>query len=264
MSFGALAKRHPLSGFLVLACVLSWWPWLLYRFAPAAVQGPFLPIGPLAAAAIMLALVGGRPAVDAWLRNIAAWQVGIGWYALALLLPSVIAAVSVGVNLFLGAELLPSAALPGWLELTIRFVFLFVLVGLGEEPAWRGYVLPRLIGGRTALSAALVVGLLQIVWHLPLLGIAYDVVDLWPWLASVLAMSVVMTWMWLATGGNLLLPVLLHTTADTVALAWNWFGSDEQIHLWWVWAGLWIAAAAIVIIANGAALYQPKPRRMMR
>jgi membrane protease YdiL (CAAX protease family) len=264
MSFGALAKRHPLSGFLIMACVLSWWPWPLYRFAPSAVQGPVLPIGPLAAAAIMLVLVGGRPAVDSWLRAIVAWRVGIGWYALALLLPTVIAAVSVGVNLFLGADLLPSAGLPGWLELTIRFVFLFMLVGLGEEPAWRGYVLPRLIVGRTALSAALLVGLLQIVWHLPLLGIDYDVADLWPWLAALLAMSVVLTWMWLATGGNLLLPVVFHTTADTAALAWSWFGSADQIRLWWIWAGLWLAAAAIVIIANGAALHQPKPRRMMR
>ena len=69
--------------------------------------------------------------------------------------------------------------------------------------------------------------------------------------------------MWLATGGNLLLPALLHAAVNTVAFPWGWFAGDDQLRLWWIWAGLWVAVAAIVVIAYGAALYQPKPRRMM-
>ena len=145
-----LAKRHPLLGFFALAYALSWWPWLWYRLDPAAADGPILPFGPLLAAAIMLALTGGWPAVArlAWRRSPHGASASL-WYALALLLPAAITAMAVGVNLFLGAELPPGAALPGWGDLALRFVVIFVLIGLGEEPAWRGYALPRLIAGRT-------------------------------------------------------------------------------------------------------------------
>ena len=258
-----LAKRHPLFGFLALAYALSWWPWLWVRLDPGTIDGPILPFGPLPAAAVMLALSGGWSAVRAWLGKIAEWRVGLLWYALALLLPAAITAMAVGVNLFLGAELPPGAELPSWGDLAQRFVIVFLVVGLGEEPAWRGYALPRLIAGRTALAGALMLGLLHALWHLPLYGVDYDLANLWPWLASVLAVSVVTAWMWLATRGNLLLPALLHAAANTVAFPWDWFTGDEQLRLWWIWAGLWVAAAAIVVIIYGAALYRSKPRRML-
>ena len=38
---------------------------------------------------------------------------------------------------------------------------------------------------------------------------------------------------------------------------------DDQLRLWWIWAGLWAAVAAIAVIALGPALYQQKPRVMM-
>ncbi len=258
-----LARRHPLVGFFVLAYALSWWPWLWYRLDPQAMDGPILPFGPLLAAAIMLALIGGWPAVRAWLGKIADWRVGFLWYALVLLLPAAVTAMAVGVNLFLGAELPPNAELPDWGDLAVRFLVIFVLIGLGEEPAWRGYALPRLIEGRTALAGALVLGLLHVLWHLPLFGLDYDFGNLWPWLASVLSVSVVTAWMWLATRGNLLLPALLHAAVNTVAFPFGWFDGGDGIRLWWIWAGLWVAAAAIVVTAYGPALYQPKPRRMM-
>ncbi len=258
-----LARRHALFGFFGLAYALSWWPWLWVRLDPATGDGPILPFGPLLAAAIMLALIGGWPAVRAWLKNIVAWRVGFLWYALVLLLPAAIAAMAVGVNLFLGAELPPDAELPGWGELAAQFLVVFVLIGLGEEPAWRGFALPRLIDKRSPLAGALILGLLHALWHLPLFGVEYDLANLWPWLASVLSVSIVTAWIWLATRGNLLLPALLHAAVNTAAFPWEWFDGSDQLRLWWVWAGLWVAVAAIIVTANGAALFQPKPRLMM-
>lgn len=257
-----LAKRHPLLGFFLLACGLSWWPWLLARLHVTVDEG-ILPFGPFLAALIMLALTGGRPAVNAWLGKITAWRIGLGWYALALLLPAAITAMSVGVNLFLGASPPLDAVLPGWGDLVLRFAFVLVFIGFGGEPAWRGYVLPHLLERRTALGAALMVALLYVLWHLPTFGPGYDFAELLPWLAAIASVSVVTAWLWLATDGNLLLPALLHATVTTAAFPRGWFDGAELVRLWWIWAGLWVAVAAIVVIANGAALIQPKPRRMM-
>ncbi len=258
-----LARRHPLLGFFVLAYGLSWWPWLWYRLDPGTIGGPILPFGPLMAAAVMLALTGGWPALRDWLGRIAAWRVSFLWYALALLMPAAITAVALGVNLFLGAELPPGTQLPGWGDLAVRFLVMFVLIGLGEEPAWRGFALPRLIEGRTVLAGAIMLGLLHALWHLPLLGVEYDFANLWPWLAALVSVSIVLAWMWQATRGNLLLPALTHAAVNTTAIPWGWFSGADQLRLWWIWAGLWVAVAAIVVTTYGAALWQPKPRVMM-
>jgi hypothetical protein len=37
---------------------------------------------------------------------------------------------------------LPTVA--AWRELPERFIFIFLFIGLGEEPGWRGFALPRL------------------------------------------------------------------------------------------------------------------------
>ena len=55
-----------------------------------------------------------------------------------------------------------------------RFVFILLFIGLSEEPAWRGFALPRLIAEHSALAASLILGVLHIVWHLPLFGIEYN------------------------------------------------------------------------------------------
>ncbi len=258
----ALARRHPIAGFFLLAYLLSWWPWIWYQVDPIAADAPILPIGPFFAALIMLGLIGGWPGIKAWLARIGHWRVGVQWYALVLLMPPVITAMSVGVVLFPAGDLPAGAAMPGTLDLVARFAFIFVLIGLGEEPAWRGYALPRLMEGRSALAAALILGALHAVWHWPLFGVEYDLTNIVPWAISVFCVSIVTAWMWLRTGGSLLLPALLHTMVNTTAFPFGWFTGGDLIRLWWVWAALWLAVAALVVIANGPALIKAKPRPM--
>ena len=62
-ALSAFARRHQLVLFFALAYALSWWAWVWYRLDPGHVDAPILPIGPLLAALVMLALVGGRPAL---------------------------------------------------------------------------------------------------------------------------------------------------------------------------------------------------------
>ena len=166
----------------------------------------------------------------------------------------VLAFAGVAINLATGASLDPDAALPGFAGWVVQVVTVLVLIGLGEEPAWRGYALPRLLAGRSALAAALLLGLWHALWHLPLFGVEYDLANGLPWAITVCCFAVVTTWMWLHTDGNLLLPVLLHTAVNSVAFVWRWFAGPDQLRLWWIAAALWTAVVIVIVVVHGPRL----------
>jgi membrane protease YdiL (CAAX protease family) len=87
----------------------------------------------------------------------------------------------------------------------------------GEEIGWRGYALPRLATRFGFARASLLLGLVWAFWHLPQFYIAdadtfhqsFPV-----WAAQVIAMSVAFAWLYVRTGGSLLLVMLLHASIN--------------------------------------------------
>lgn len=242
-------KRYPLIVFFGLAYALSWAPSLFEAHS-------ILPLGPLFAALIVLALVGGRAGVADSLRRIVQWRVGLRWYALALLLPVMLTSVAVGLNLLLGARMLPVERMPGVPELPAMAVVILLFIGLGEEPAWRGFALPRLMAGRSVLAASLMLGVLHALWHLPLFGLEFDWQNGPPWFLSVLAASIVTAWMANHTRGSLLLPILLHTSVNVASryLFNPLFSGADLVQLYWLWGGLWCAVALVIVGLAGSEL----------
>jgi CAAX protease family protein len=253
-----LARRSQLLAFFLLAYALSWWPWIWFQFDPVTVDAPIFPWGPFIAALIMLAMIGGWRSIKAWLGKIVHWRVSPVWYVIVLLGPPALTLAAVGINRLAGAEFVTGAEFPSWQDLIARFVFIFFLIGLGEEPAWRGYALPRLLAGRTALAASIILGLLHALWHLPLFGVEYDLHNAVPWAITVICVAIAVTWIWLHTGGGLLLPALLHTSNNTIAFFWGTFEGADQLRLWWIWCALWVAATAIIVLATGPTLTRAK------
>lgn len=249
-TFSNLAKRHALLLFFILAYALSWSASLIESHS-------IFPFGPLLAALTMTALVSGKTGLKTFLGRIVHWRVGFHWYALVLGLPFLINAGAVGLNLLLGATMSPTIQLPTWSDPFLRFVFIFFNIGLGEEPAWRGYALPRLWVGRSALAASLLLGFLHIGWHAPLFGLEYDLQNGVPWALSVIAFAVVATWLYRHTQGSLLMPALFHTANNTTAYFFFWagmFSGGDMLRLWWLQSALYIAAAVIVILMTGPSL----------
>ncbi len=179
------------------------------------------------------------------------WRVGWRWYPFVLGLPVLLTLSAVGLNLLLGGQALPEFEVPDAANLAVRFVFIFFWIGLGEEPGWRGFLLPRLLVGRTALVAALIVGLIHMVWHLPLYGREYDAANVVPWGISVFCYSILICWVYLHTGGSILMPMLMHASTNSVAVVWGMFDSGDQLRLWWIWCGLWVVATLIVVAITG-------------
>jgi membrane protease YdiL (CAAX protease family) len=209
-----LFRDHPVATFLPLAFALSWYPWLI-ALAQGRTTGPN-PLGPFVAALIVLGLGAGWPAVKDLLSRIAKGRVPLRWYAFASGLPILLLAVAVGANTALGAPPPTAAQLASWRGLPETFVFIVLFIALGEEPGWRGFLLPRLEQRFGPLRASLVLGAVWALWHLPLLGNEFAPAHVVPFLVSVFAGSVVLTRLYDGSGGSVLLPMLMHATINTL------------------------------------------------
>lgn len=248
----SVVRRHPLMSFFVMAYAFSWWPWPLYALglSPGAIVG----FGPFFAAVVVLALTGGKAGVMSLLRRMVRWRVAPLWYAAALLLPVAIALGATVLNVLLGARPPSSAELGAWPGLISTFFLYLLIPGIGgtwEEPGWRGYALPKLQLGRSALSASLIVGVVWAFWHLPLM---VEGVIPWAHLAMVTVQSVVYAWLFNNTGGSVLLAMLFHTMINVIGGGFfvAMFSGADWVRMGWLQVALWCAVALIVVVVNGA------------
>ncbi len=220
-------KQHPLLSFFVLALGISWAVAFLLIASTRGWLGIHVPLalhyltayGPLLAAFIVARAERGPAGTQDLLRRMVAWRVGPRWWLVSAGSPlALFAAGAVVVRAtdnpwpdlrVLGhVNFLPALGAGAWL--------LWVLTsGFGEETGWRGFALPRLQRGRTALSASLVLWIFWILWHLPAffylptyrqLGLA----SLPGFALGVLAGAILFTWLYNSTQGSILMVALWH------------------------------------------------------
>ena len=180
---------------------------------------------PALAAVLAAALTGGRDALKQLGRRLLRWRVRWHWYAVVILGPGAFSAAIAAVYVLLGGSW--STAAPNAFTTSLPMLGFFLLVlaltdGLGEEPAWRGFALPRLLSRHSALVASLLLGLLWAAWHLPLIwteGSPLYSQPVWLLFLDLLAKSVLFTWVFLRTRGSALLAVLLHASTNLFAVS---------------------------------------------
>jgi uncharacterized protein len=247
----SVVRRYPLIVFFVLAYVFSWWPWPLYAFGLS--PSPIIAFGPFLAAILVLALTTGKGGVVTLLRRMVRWRVRPVWYAVALLLPVAISGGAALLNVVLGASAPSPAELGAWSGLVPTFFLLLLVPGTGgawEEPGWRGYALPKLQGGHSALLASLILGVVWAFWHLPLMVIGQihlsDPVFIVAW-------TVVFTWVFNNTNGSVLIAMLMHNMHNVISGGYfsAMFSGADWVRQGWLLVALWCAVAAIVVVVNG-------------
>jgi membrane protease YdiL (CAAX protease family) len=196
-------------------------------------------------------LTTGKSGLADFLGRIVRWRISWRWYALAIGLPLTTTLAAAGLNGLFGAS--PAfGQTPPAADVLGTLLFILIGIGLGEEPAWRGFALPRLMVGRSVLGASLIFGLIHIIWHLPLFGLEYNLQNGLPWAVAVIAGSVFTAWLYIRTDGNLLLPLLFHTTLNfTAKYTFGLFSAPDQVQLFWLWGSLWAGVMLIVILVAG-------------
>ena len=243
-----VVRDRPLIAFFVLAFALSWWPALLYLTVGSA--PPILGCGPFLAAVVVLGLTSGKRGVKALFRSMLKWRVGARWWAIAILTPVVLTIIATGLNLALGAATPDTADLEKWTSVIPALLLILLVPGLGgawEEPGWRGYSLPRLLGRHSALKASLMLGALWALWHLPLFLTGEQH---WSDLLLVVAASVVVTWLFRNVLGSVLVTMVFHATNNAFSGSYvsQMFHGSDSVRQSWMLAIVWGAAAILVAL----------------
>jgi membrane protease YdiL (CAAX protease family) len=253
----SVVKRHPIVTFFVLAYTFSWLPWVLGTLAPATrpfLPYPFLASGPLLAALVVIPISQGRTGLRALGARMLKWRVAWHWYAVAIGIPLTVVLGAAALNVVFGAPTPSLAQLDPYSMPVLVFALRLInpLDGpLGEEPGWRGYALPALQANRSPLVAALMVGLLAALWHLPLILVgAASPFELF----APFSLGVVASWIYNRTGGSAFMALLLHAADGVIQIGGFGFVGADAVRMVWLYTGLWCAMAIGVVILAGSSL----------
>jgi len=210
----ALLNRHAFVAFVLLALLISWFPWYVGGSG-------FLVFGPSIAGVIIIAATSGKAGLQDLGQRFLRWRVGWRWWLIALFLSGLIDLIAVGVNVALGGDI-PSFAFFRQEWHLIPVVFLITLLGgpLGEEFGWRGFALPHLQRRWNPTIASVIIGVVWALWHLPLFFQAGSIhaemgLALLPvFILGEIALATIITWVYNRTGSSLLVGGIILHNAD--------------------------------------------------
>jgi len=214
-------RKHALLAFFILAYALSWIigiPLALRAQGIIKMQIPFslhylIAYGPMLSALIVTGITSGCSGLQKLLDQMTKWRIGLSWWLFAasplffyFLTASVLWVIQgkpINLNTLGEIDFLPPLglfSLPLWI----------LTFGIGEETGWRGFALPRLQKGRSALSATIILWLVWTFWHFPMFFYSYPLSILPGFLIGLLAGSITFTWLYNSTRGSVMMTALWH------------------------------------------------------
>ena len=197
---------------------------------------------PNIAALVVTLMIGGWSGIKDLLSRLIRWRVRPWvWIAALGFHPALMLVVEL-IGLAFG-DPLPTTA--NWHALAAGLVTLPLLAlgPLGEELGWRGFLLPRLLDQMKPLSAALILGAIWMVWHLPaffLSGVPQSNMSLPIFMIGGMAFTVFITWLFLNARHSILIAGII---PHAVANAWG----DAMGAMTWINAGVLVCGAVLLV-----------------
>ena len=216
-----MLTTRSLAAFLALTFALAWGILALFLFAREPMTALFGPISgshplfilatysPAVAAIIVVLRTSGIDGLTRFLSRLLMWRCPFACYVFLLAgIPLIFIAGAV----VKGNLLEQTSLLPGFGSMLSAMAFMIVL-GPVEEIGWRGVALPLLQRHMAPLYAGLVLGMIWGVWHLPAFFLSGTPQSAWgftPFLVGSVAVSVILTPLFNASHGSILLAALFH------------------------------------------------------
>jgi membrane protease YdiL (CAAX protease family) len=246
-----LVKRYPQAVFWLIAWLTSFLGYYLSVKYPSDIWILFI-LGPFVGGALVTAFADGSQGLKTFFSRIVRWRVGLRWYAVAIFLPLVLRLAAFGLNILSGAKIVAEPQWPAWSDLLMESLVFSIIIGIGEEPGFRGFALPRLMKGRSALTASLILGALHTIWHAPLLISGEETLVIIP---IIFSGAVLNTWLFNHTNGSVFLALILHASVDLWVGVFNplFGGADAAQQTNWL-AAVYVGLAILLPLLAGKEL----------
>ena len=220
-----VVAQYPLASFFILAIFITWLlalPSFFFElpFKPFQTAGAY---GPLLAAVIVSA-AQGRDELKSLFSRMTHFRFGLRWYLLAIFGNVLLYLLVTGLS---GAPLMQSLADKWILIFTLYMPILltaYIINPIGEETGWTGFALPRLQQRFKPWLAAVILGVLWAIWHLPAFWVpsemgAFNPLNFIFFVLSSIFIRIVWTWVTNNARGSGIAGILLHASSNAVSLA---------------------------------------------
>jgi membrane protease YdiL (CAAX protease family) len=266
---GGILQRHPLSTFFGLAYLIAWGIYatqagLLPFKLPEPIADFLINWAPGFAALIVVAALAGMRGIGNLLRPLLRWRVSLQWYTVALLLPPLLVFAAIGITMLFGG---PSPQFNQVFGPHLALLPILLFFNLGEEIGWRGFALPRLQARHSALVSSLILGVIWGFWHTPkffLTGqLTIDLLVFLAFLISIIAQTILMTWVYNNTDGSLLLVTLFHFSSDAFLTFFlpALVPPSEAPIIFAIMTLLQVGVAVLVVVNYGPAHLSRQPKK---
>ena len=254
-------EQYSLPAFLILTPLLSL-AIPVFLPLPAEVTALLLVLVPALLAVLFTALTEGGKGVGTLLKKPFQWRVGFKWYMIALGLALGLRLTMNVLAILLGW--IPSIQLNDWSPAQYLIIGIFTLIGaFMEELGWRGYVLPRLLAHRSALSSALIIGIPWGVLHLGLtlpgqMNAGTSGVGT---ILFIVGLSVILTWFFIQTRYSIVIGIVYHAAQNYFVFLNGGITSTESL---WLMTAVTVAIALILILLHGPNMQRDPVREPTR
>ena len=225
-------RKAALFLFFLLAFIFTWSNWIPQALVSRGYLHMEVPkflgfvagYGPALAAIITIAIFNRSTGLKDLFRRLILWKVGIIWYMVALVLPSVMTLAAFSLHVIFDSNAVSAfnfhsfkntvSQTAFWSDFfKLSIMFLLGFDGLGEELGWRGFALPNLLIKYKALIASIILCFFWALWHLPYaltLNSAMSGQPFYSFIPGMLVLSILFTWIFNNTKGSILLSILFH------------------------------------------------------
>jgi hypothetical protein len=171
-------KRSSIILYFLLACLISWSAKFCLVSAQMGQSSFYIPLGilqliaqygPSLAGVVMIFSESGKKGMINLFKNLTRLNIHYKWILFAIFfelslfhLVLLYSTVSGYGNIIVQTDSFPES----YVNFFLNAIILSILTGLGEEIGWRGYLLPKLQLKYKILAAALVLSVLNSLWHL--------------------------------------------------------------------------------------------------
>jgi uncharacterized protein len=216
---GDIIRRHPLVSFLTLTWIISYVigipfnmvvsRWLVngnevvYGLVPRTVTV----YGPAIGALIVTACTAGSDGVKNLLGKLTPTPGVVLRGCVVAITTTLVTFSCFAIARVHTDELLEYLRADGGL-LIWQFIGQFVIVGIGEELGWRGWLLPELMRRFSLARTFIIITFFWGSWHLPIFFSPTEF--LFPWIIILISLSFIMMWLYIRIKGNILFLAITH------------------------------------------------------